>query len=102
VRRKLRSVDNGDRQMVDILVTVLTDEVPRAAMDAVEAACAEALAEDVHSADAILRMASLNILARRRDPPPPLTTCGAPSDTPDALQLSCDRCAPCAACNARC
>ena len=32
----------------------------------------------------ILQMASLNILARRRDPPPPLTTCGAPSDTSDA------------------
>ena len=81
VRRKLRSVDNGDRQMVDILVTVLTD-----GLDAVEAACAEALAEGVHSADVIL-----NILARRRDPPPPLTI-----DTPDALQLSCEPVADCA------
>ena len=57
VRRKLASADDGDRQMVKILTTVLTDGLP-----AVEAACAEALRENVHSADVIL-----NILARRRD-----------------------------------
>ena len=39
VRRKLAGVDDGDRQMVDILVAVLTDGLP-----AVETACAEALA----------------------------------------------------------
>ena len=61
VRRKLRVVANGDRQMVDILGAVLTDGLP-----AVEAACAEALGEGVHSADVIL-----NILARRRDPARP-------------------------------
>jgi len=60
VRRKLAGSDDGDRQMVEILAAVLTDGLP-----AVEAACAEALAEGVHSADVIL-----NILARRRDPPP--------------------------------
>ena len=42
--------------MVDILTAVLIDGLP-----AVEAACAEALAEGVHSADVIL-----NILARQR------------------------------------
>jgi hypothetical protein len=63
VQRKLGRVPNGDRQMVDILGAVLTD-----GLDAVEAACAEALAEGVHSADVIL-----NILARRREPAPPLT-----------------------------
>ena len=61
VRRKLRSAPGGDRQMVDILSAVLTD-----GLTAVEAACAEALGEGVHSADVIL-----NILARRRDPGPP-------------------------------
>jgi len=80
-RRKLRSVDNGDRQMVDILVTVLTD-----GLDAVEAACAEALAGNVSSAAVIL-----NILARRREPSLALTI-----DTPDALQLSCEPVADCA------
>ena len=61
VRRKLKGVDDGDRQMVDILAAVLTEGMP-----AVEAACAEAIAQGVHSADVIL-----NILARRRDPAPP-------------------------------
>ena len=60
VRRKLAGSDDGDRQMVSILAAVLTDGLP-----AVEAACAEALAAGVHSADVII-----NILARRRDPPP--------------------------------
>jgi hypothetical protein len=42
-----------NRQMVDILAAVLADGLP-----AVEAACAEAIAEGIHSADVIL-----NILA---------------------------------------
>src|SRR6266481_3870847 len=54
VRRKLAGADDGNRQMVDILTTVLTDGLP-----AVEAACAEAIAHGVHSADLVL-----NILAR--------------------------------------
>lgn len=81
VRRKLKGLRDGDRQMVDILTAVLTD-----GLDAVEAACAEALAEGVHSADVIL-----NILARHRDPPPALTI-----NTPDALRLSCEPVANCA------
>jgi len=60
IRRKLAGSDDGDRQMVAILAAVLTDGLP-----AVEAACAEAIAEGVHSADVII-----NILARHRDPPP--------------------------------
>ena len=72
VRRKLAGSDDGDRQMVSILAAVLTDGLP-----AVEAACAEALAEGVHSADVIL-----NILARRRDPPPI-----GPIATPASLML---------------
>ena len=76
VRRKLAGSDDGDRQMVKILAAVLTDGLP-----AVEAACAQALAEGVHSADVVL-----NILARRRDPGP-----APPIHTPAALQP-----APCA------
>jgi transposase len=72
VRRKLAGSDDGNRQMVDILATVLTDGLP-----AVDAACAAALVDGVHSADVIL-----NILARRRDPGPPITIL-----TPDALRL---------------
>jgi hypothetical protein len=63
VRRKLAVADDGNRQMVDILTAVLTDGLP-----AVEAACAEAFANGVHSADVVL-----NILARQRDPSPPAT-----------------------------
>jgi hypothetical protein len=72
VRRKLASADDGNRQMVDILNAVLTDGLP-----AVEAACAEAIAHGVHSADVVL-----NILARQRDPVPPANIL-----TPAALTL---------------
>ena len=72
VRRKLSEADDGDRQMVAILAAALTDGLP-----AVEAACAQGLAEGVHSADVIL-----NILARRRDTGPV-----APILTPEALRL---------------
>jgi len=72
VRRKLAGSDDGDRQMVAILSVVLTDGLP-----AVEAACAQAMTEGVHSADVIL-----NILARQRDPEPV-----APIFTPEALRL---------------
>src|SRR4051795_3311705 len=69
VRRKLASADDGNRQMVDILTAVLTDGLP-----AVEAACAEATAQGVHSADVVL-----NILARQRDPAPPATSPSPPA-----------------------
>jgi transposase len=72
VRRKLAGSDDGDRQMVDILTTVLSDGLP-----AVEAACAEALSEGVHSADVVL-----NILARRREQASPITIM-----TPASLRL---------------
>jgi transposase len=72
VRRKLTGSNDGDRQMVAILAAVLTDGLP-----AVEAACAQAMADGVHSADVII-----NILARRRDPAPAVTVL-----TPDALAL---------------
>ena len=63
VRCRLKGSDDGDRQMVKILAAVLSD-----GLSAVEAACAAALADGVHSADVIL-----NILARRRDPGPAAT-----------------------------
>jgi hypothetical protein len=66
--------------MVNILATVLSDGLP-----AVEAACLEALRDGVHSADVVI-----NILARRREPEPPVTI-----TTPDALRL---RHAPAADC----
>ena len=81
VRRKLAGVGDGDRQMVDILTAVLSDGLP-----AVEAACAEALREGVHSADVVL-----NILARQREPPPAVTIL-----TPDALRLRHEPVADCA------
>ena len=72
VRRKLKSLSDGDRQMVQVLSAVLTD-----GLAAVEVACGEALAGGVHSADVIL-----NILARQRDPGPTATVL-----TPEALRL---------------
>ncbi len=51
VRRKLTGSNDGDRQMVGILVAVLSD-----GLAAVEGACAEALGEGVHSADVILNI----------------------------------------------
>ncbi len=80
VRRKLRRVPDGDRQMVEILGAVLTD-----GLSAVEAACSEALADGVHSAGVVL-----NILARRRDPDPPVTIMA-----PDALRLDHEPTADC-------
>ena len=81
VRRKLAGASDGDRQMVDILAAVLGD-----GLAAVEAACAEALREGVHSADVVL-----NILARQREPPTPATIL-----TPEALRLRHEPLADCA------
>ena len=81
VRARLAATADGDRQMVDILAAVLTD-----GMAAVEAACAAALRQGVHSSDVIL-----NILARLRQPIPPLTIL-----TPDALRLRHEPAADCA------
>ena len=72
IRRRLASTDDGNRQMVDILNAVLTD-----GLSAVEAACAEAIAHGVHSADVVL-----NILARQREPAAPANIM-----TPAALTL---------------
>jgi len=81
VRRKLAGADDGDRQMVEILTTVLSD-----GLAAVEAACGEALHDGVHSAAVIL-----NILARRRAPTAPVTIM-----TSDALRLRHEPTADCA------
>jgi transposase len=81
VRRRLAAAGDGDRQMVDILAAVLSD-----GLAAVEAACAEALREGVHSADVVL-----NILARQREPPAPVTIL-----TPEALRLRHEPAADCA------
>ena len=81
VRRKLRGSDDGDRQMVAILAAALSDGLP-----AVEAACAEALSQGVHSSSVIL-----NILARKKDPGPAVTIA-----TPEALHLKHAPAADCA------
>jgi transposase len=81
IRRKLAGTADGDRQMVDILAAVLSDGLP-----AVEAACGEALRENVHSAAVVL-----NILARRRDPAVAITIM-----TPEALRLRHEPTADCA------
>jgi hypothetical protein len=81
VRRRLAGSDDGDRQMVAILAAVLTDGLP-----AVDAACAQAIAEGVHSADVII-----NILTRRRDQGPTAIIL-----TPDALALRHSPMADCA------
>ena len=66
VRAKLKSHADGDRQIVKVLGAVLDH-----GLDAVEAACAEALAAGIASGDVIL-----TVLARQRQPaaPPSITT----------------------------
>ena len=81
VRRKLAGADDGDRQMVGLLTAAMDD-----GLDAVEAACLEALEAGVYSADVVL-----NILARRREPARVITI-----DTPDALRLQHEPVADCA------
>lgn len=81
IRRKLRGSDDGDRQMVQILSFVREE-----GLQAVEAACREALDQGVHSAPVVI-----NILARRRDPSPqPLLL------TTTALRLTHEPVADCA------
>lgn len=81
VRARLGRSDEADRQFVGILAAILTD-----GLDAVEAACREALASGTHSRDVIL-----NILARRHDvtPTPPVAV-------PAALTLTIEPAADCA------
>ena len=81
IRRKLKTAHDGDRQMVSILAAVLTDGI-----GAVEAACQEALDQNVCSSAVVI-----NILARRRDPAPAITIL-----TPDALRLQHEPQADCA------
>ena len=72
LRTRLAGHDDGDRQFVKVLAAVLED-----GLEAVEAACAEALDCGACSADVVL-----NILARQRQPAPP-----ADIPTPEGLQL---------------
>jgi transposase len=81
VRRRLAGHGDGDRQMVGILTAITSDGV-----DAVEAACAEALTGGPVSCDVVL-----NILTRQRQPPAPLNIV-----TPDALRLRHEPRADCA------
>ena len=81
VRRKLKVTDDGDRQMVKILTAVLTD-----GLQAVEAACAEAIGAGIASADVIL-----NVLARRQP-----QSASAPIETPACLSLKITPLADCA------
>jgi hypothetical protein len=69
---QVEGTDDGDRQMVKILAAVLSD-----GLQAVEAACAEAIEAGIASADVIL-----NILARQQ--PQPVS---APIETPARLSL---------------
>ena len=80
VRAKLKSHADGDRQFVTVLGAVLDH-----GLDAVEAACAEALMAGLASAAVIL-----TVLARQRQPaePPSITT-------PDALRLKIEPSADC-------
>ena len=81
IRRRLAGHDDGDRQFVDILTAVT-----EAGLDAVEAACAEALSARLFGRDVVL-----NILARQRDVDPP-----RPVATPTALALAIEPVADCA------
>ena len=80
VRQGLKHHPDSDRQFVKVLGRVLDH-----GLDAVEAACAEALEAGIASADVIL-----TVLARQRQPPP------VPSiTTPNALRLKIEPQADC-------
>jgi hypothetical protein len=81
VRRRLAGHADGDRQMVGILAAMTSDGI-----EAVEAACAEALGGGPVSRDIVL-----NILTRQRQPPAPLNI-----TTPEALRLRHEPVADCA------
>jgi transposase len=81
LRSRLAGHDDGDRQMVAILAAV-----PEDGLEAVEAACAEALAGGTFSADVVL-----NILNRQRRPAAPQTI-----PTPASLRLHHEPAADCA------
>ena len=81
IRRRLAGHDDGDRQFVDILTAAA-----EAGLDAVEAACTEALSAKLFGRDVVL-----NILARQRDAAPP-----QPVATPAALTLAIEPAADCA------
>jgi hypothetical protein len=81
VRRRLAGHGDGDRQFVDILTAVA-----EAGLDAVEAACAEALSAKPCGRDVVL-----DILARQRETPP-----RCPVTPPAALALSIEPAADCA------
>ena len=72
MRARLTRRSDGDRQFVTVLAAVLD-----AGLEAVEAACTEALHSGACSADVVL-----NVLARRRDPKPAATI-----ETPQGLRL---------------
>jgi hypothetical protein len=80
VRAKLRSHADGDRQFVKVLGGVLDH-----GLDAVEAACAEALEAGIASGDVIL-----TVLARQRQPATPVSI-----TTPAALRLKIEPMADC-------
>ena len=73
LRKRLARHSDGDRQFVNVLSAVLDD-----GLEAVEAACHEALAAGLCSADAVL-----NLLSRSRQPPSAGTV-----SAPAALQLT--------------
>ena len=77
VRQKLRSAQDGDRQMVKILAAVLSDGLAE-----VEVACAEALSAGLCSSDVVL-----NVLSRQRPPAFP-----AAIQVPSALTLRATAC----------
>jgi hypothetical protein len=81
VRRILATHADGDRQFVDILVAAA-----ETGLDAVEAACREALEARLGSRDVVL-----NLLARRRQP-----QAAAPIATPAGLSLALEPLADCA------
>ena len=80
VRQRLKHHPDSDRQFVKVLGGVLDH-----GLEAVEAACTEALAAGIANGDVIL-----TVLARQRQPPP------VPSiTTPNALRLKIEPSADC-------
>ena len=85
MRARLSDRNDGDRQIVKVLAAVLED-----GLEAVEAACAEALAHGACSADVVLNILARQRSRRRRRPSRPRKACSSATRRPSTAAATTD------------